>query len=279
VLGVQSPWKELVIDGVRLAYDDEGRGDPLVCLHAIAHGARDFEGLRTALRGTRRVIALDWPGHGNSGEDSEPPTAGRYAALLARFLEALALERPVLLGNSIGGAAAIRLAAQAPGRVRGLVLVNPGGLLPLNGPARLAIDLMVRFFDRGARGARWYPALFATYYRLVLPLAAAAEERRRIVACAREMAPLLAQAWRGFARPEADLRGLAEGVRCPVLFAWAKSDRILQLKRCRKAIDRLPDARLELFPGGHAPFLECPALFFPRLEEFLREVAAREARG
>ncbi|HKE11190.1 MAG TPA: alpha/beta hydrolase [Myxococcota bacterium] len=278
-LGAQSPFKELVVDGVRLAYDDEGSGPPLVCLHAVAHGARDFETLRRRLRATQRVIALDWPGHGNSGDDSEPPTADRYAALLARFLDALAVERPVLLGNSIGGAAALRLATLDPDRVHGLVLVDPGGLLRGDALSRTAISLMVRFFTAGARGARWYPAAFAAYYRLVLPLAAAADQRRRIVAGAQEMAPLLASAWRGFAQPEADLRGFAERVRCPVLVAWAKGDRILQLARCRDAIRRFPNARLELFPGGHAPFLECPELFLPRLEAFLRGVDPCGAQG
>ena len=278
-LGAKSPWKELVVEGVPLAYDDEGRGDPLVCLHAVAHGARDFETLRAWMRGTQRVIALDWPGHGNSGDDSAPPTAGRYTALLARFLDALGVERVVLLGNSIGGAAAIRFAAQNPERVRGLVLVDPGGLVRMDAISRLAIGLMVHFFDAGARGARWYPSAFKAYYRLVLPLAAAAEQRARIVACAREMAPLLAEAWRGFACPEADLRGMAESIRCPVLFAWARSDRTLPLARCREAMLRFPDARLELFPGGHAPFLECPELFLPKLEEFLRELRAGEGRG
>jgi pimeloyl-ACP methyl ester carboxylesterase len=278
-LGAKSPWKELVVEGVRLAYDDDGRGDPLVCLHAVAHGAGDFEALRARMRGTQRVIALDWPGHGNSGDDSEPPTADRYAALLARFLDALGVERAVVLGNSIGGSAAIRFAAQNPERVGGLVLVDPGGLIRMDALSRLAIGLMVRFFDAGTRGARWYPAAFAGYYRLVLPLAAAAEQRGRIVACAREMAPLLAEAWRGFAQPEADLRGLVEDICCPVLFGWAKSDRTLPVARCREAIGRFPDARLELFPGGHAPFLECPELFLPKLEEFLRALGAREARG
>jgi 4,5:9,10-diseco-3-hydroxy-5,9,17-trioxoandrosta-1(10),2-diene-4-oate hydrolase len=262
-----------------LTYDDEGRGDPLVCLHAIAHGAGDFEHLRARLRGRQRVMALDWPGHGNSGGDTEPPTAGRYATLLAGFLDAVGVERAVLLGNSIGGAAALRFAAQHPDRVRSLVLVDPGGLDPMDAISRFAIGLMVRLFDAGARGARWYPAAFAAYYRLVLPRPAASEQRRRIVACAREMAPLLAAAWRGFARPESDLRELAESIRCPVLFAWAKSDRTLQLARCRAVIERFPNARLEVFPGGHAPFLECPERFLPKLEEFLAAPPASGARG
>jgi len=278
-LGVKSPWKEMVVDGLSLAYEDEGRGDPLVCLHALAHGAGDFEKLRQGLRGAQRVIALDWPGHGNSGDDREPPTAGRYAALLAHFLDALGVERAVVLGNSIGGAAALEFAAQHPGRVLGLVLVDPGGLFRRDAISRLAIGLIMRFFEAGARGARWYPAAFAAYYRLVLPSSAAASQRARIVACAGEMAPLLAEAWRGFARPEADLRDLAPSIRCPVLFAWAKSDRILPLARSREAIGQFPDARVELFPGGHAPFLECPERFLPKLKEFLGEVGLREDGG
>src|SRR5262245_58499288 len=101
-LGARQPAKEVVVDGVRLAYDDEGSGRPLVCLHSIAHGARDFEGLRARLRGRCRVLALDWPGHGSSGDDGVPAGAARYAALLAGFAEALDLRDAVVLGNSIG---------------------------------------------------------------------------------------------------------------------------------------------------------------------------------
>ena len=61
-LGAGEDAKEVVIDGVRLAYADEGAGPPLLCLHAIGHGARDFAELRARFRGRCRVIALDWPG-------------------------------------------------------------------------------------------------------------------------------------------------------------------------------------------------------------------------
>lgn len=272
-VGARAPWREVVVDGVRLAYDDDGDGPALVCLHAIAHGAGDFAGLRERLHARPdarwRVLALDWPGQGNSGDDATPATAARYAELLAGFLETVGIESAVLLGNSIGGAAAIRCAAAQPARVRALVLANPGGLDrfdALTGPMTRA---MARFFTAGANGARWYPRAFAAYYRFVLSMPAAAAQRTRIIASAVEVAPVLAQAWRSFGAPDADLRGLALRITCPVLFAWAAGDRINQLKRCRPAIERFPNARLETFRGGHAAFLEDPDAFTASIERFL----------
>src|SRR5690606_21377735 len=103
----------------------------------------------------------------------------------------------------------------------------------------------------------------------VLSAPAAAPQRARIVAASREMAPRLAEAWRSFGEPDADLRDVAAALACPVLVAWAKRDRVLQLRRSRPAIRRIPGARLELFDGGHAPCLECPDAFAATLRAFL----------
>jgi pimeloyl-ACP methyl ester carboxylesterase len=271
ILGAEPGCRTAIVDGVRLAYDDEGSGEAIVCLHAIGHGASDFARLRRRLRARHRVIALDFPGQGRSGPDREAPTARRYAALLAELLDRIGIERPVLLGNSIGGATALLHAAAHPDRVRALVLENPGGLAPNDDAvARVALAGMVRFFAAGARGARWFPAAFAAYQRFaVLRRRRAAEQRRRIVATAYESAPLLEQAWRGFAAPEADLRPLGPRVACPVLFAWAKRDRFIALRRSLPAIRLFPDARLETFPAGHAAHLETPERFEASLDRFL----------
>src|SRR5512140_2495550 len=107
------------IFGIPIAYDDEGAGLPIVCLHAVGHGAADFAPLRKRLRSRFRVVALDFPDHGGSGPDHEPVSASRYAQIVQAFLEARHIDGPILVGNSIGGAAAIELAARARGRVRG----------------------------------------------------------------------------------------------------------------------------------------------------------------
>lgn len=260
------------IDGVRLAFDDEGQGPLVLCLHSIAHGASDYAPLRERLRGRCRVIALDWPGHGRSGEDRVPASAARYADVAERFADALGLRDVVLVGNSIGGAVAIRLAAKRPDLVRALVLADAGGLDRVDALTRFVTRAMARFFAAGVRGARWFPRAFALYYGLVLSAPAAAEQRARIVAASREMAPRLVEAWRSFGEPDADLRDVAASLACPVLVAWAKRDRVLQLRRSRPAIRRIPGARLELFDGGHAPFLECPDAFAATLRAFMTEV-------
>src|SRR5262245_27859575 len=259
-----------LIDGVRLAFDDDGQGPAVVCLHAIGHGAGDFARLRARLRDRHRVIALDWPGQGRSGTDREPACATRYAALLIGLLDALGIGNAVLVGNSIGGAAALRVAHARPERVRALVLENPGGLADASDRmSQAAIGMFVRFFAAGARGARWFPAAFALYYRLVLQRAAAAVQRRRIVAAAGETAPVLVEAWRSFARPDEDLRTLGSRIACPVLFAWATRDTIVPLARSQAAIATFPAARIVEFPAGHAAHLETPEAFEDAVERFL----------
>jgi len=275
-LGAAAPWQETIVDGVRLAYDDAGTGPAIVCLHAIGHGARDFERIRRRFAERYRIVGLDWPGQGNSGPDPVAASAERYQELLAGFLDAARIERAVIIGNSIGGAAAIRYAAANPSRVRALVLENPGGLVPSDRTVRLATRAMARFFAAGARRAWWFPRLFGSYYKMVLPKAEAADARARIVAAGYEIAPILAQAWRSFGEPEADLRALAPRIECPVLFAWAKRDRIVRLKPCLPAIKTFPNARLETFEAGHAAHLEAPDAFETSLEEFLKSLHGAE---
>jgi pimeloyl-ACP methyl ester carboxylesterase len=270
----------VTVDGVTLAFDEEGDGPELVCLHAIGHGAADFVRLRRRLRERYRVLALDWPGQGSSGDDHVPASAVRYARLLEGFLAATGVTRPVLVGNSIGGAVALRHAAEHPDRVTALVLENPGGLAATDDwLSRAVLAAMVRFFRAGARRAPWFPSAFGAYYRLcVLQRAAALPQRRAIVASAFEIAPVLEQAWRSFAAPDADTRALVPRITCPVLFAWAARDQFVQLKRSLPAIRQFTNARLEKFPAGHAAHLETPDAFEDLVERFLAETVPQARR-
>jgi 4,5:9,10-diseco-3-hydroxy-5,9,17-trioxoandrosta-1(10),2-diene-4-oate hydrolase len=269
--------RTLTIDGTRLVLDDEGRGDAIVCLHAIGHDARDFARLRARFAPAHRVIAIDWPGQGRSPRDGRPVTAAHYAELLEAVLDALDIETCVVVGNSIGGAAAIAFAARRAERVRGLVLENPGGLAPVDDrTAQTVLAAMARFFDAGTRGAWWFGPAFAVYYRLVLQRPAGREVRNRIVANRRALAPILAEAWRGFATPASDGRADAGRLQCPVLFAWATRDTFVSLSRSLPAIRTVPNATVERFAAGHAAHLETPDEFEAAVERFLAKLPAVE---
>ena len=268
-VGAGAACRYLEVDGVQLAYADDGTGDALVCLHAIGHGAGDFAGFRTRHRDRFRVIALDWPGQGRSADDRVPPSATRYAALLEGLLDGLGLDRVILLGNSIGGAAALRVAAARPQRIRGVVAANPGGLVADGMQKRLFTRAVASFFSRGARGAWWYRRAFAALYQRVLSEAPAAEQRARIVASWHEVAPLLAAAWRGFGEAGDGISAQLPSITCPVLITWSTGDRLNPLGANRPAIARFARGRLQTFRGGHAPFLECPEAFDAAFARFV----------
>lgn len=266
-LGAQAPFEFVDAGGTKLAIMRRGHGHPLVCLHAIAHGARDFETLAEKLGDSFEIIAVDWPGHGLSPDDGKSPSAAHYADVLSHLLDALKLERPILLGNSIGGAAALQVAASRDD-LGGLIICNAGGLRAVDAVARFAIARMVSFFRAGEAGKRWFGGAYRFYYtRLVLPLAPQAH-RERIIAAGHEMAPALARAWESFARPDADARGLVAKVTCPILFAWAKSDRIIPWSASKKAAMTAKHGTVALLRGGHSAFVEDPDNFAVALKMF-----------
>ncbi|HEX2816877.1 MAG TPA: alpha/beta hydrolase [Phenylobacterium sp.] len=266
-IGVPAGSPEIEVDGVRLAVAREGSGTPVVCLHAIGHGGRDFEAFIEATKGRFEIIRIDWPGQGRSGEDSQAASVARYADLLAGVLAKLGVTDPILIGNSIGGAAAILHASRA--RVRGLVLCDSGGLVAVDGGVRTIIGVFVKFFRAGMRRAWWYRPVFAAYYRLVLPSPAARGQRGRIIDSCHELAGVLVEAWESFGRPEADIRGLAASLTIPVWFAWARSDRVIPLSVCRPAIDAMRHATVTEFAGGHSAVLEQPEAFAAGFLEFV----------
>ena len=266
-IGVPKGSPAVAVDGVSLAYAREGRGQPVVCLHATGHGGRDFEAFAAALRAGFEVIRVDWPGQGRSAPDHKPVSAARYGELLVGVLDALRIEQPILLGNSIGGAAALHCAAKRP--VKALVLCNTGGLIEVTPAIASVCNTMSRFFAAGARKAWWFGPAFRAYYSLlVLPSGSARDQRRRIIAAGYELAETLRDAWQSFGKPEADIRSLALTLDVPIWFAWATGDKLIQLKACQPTISKMKRAKLTKFGGGHAAFLERPAAFVRAFKKF-----------
>ena len=111
--------------GVRLHYVVQGTaGTPVILLHGYSDSGFSFSRILPLLPRTWRIYALDLRGHGNS----EQPEAGYgmrdLASDVVAFMEALGLDRAVLVGHSMGSFVAQQVALAAPGRLAGLVLLD-----------------------------------------------------------------------------------------------------------------------------------------------------------
>jgi pimeloyl-ACP methyl ester carboxylesterase len=257
----------LAIDNVPISIKRAGRGIPIVCLAATGHDAYDFAPLAARIGSNFELVCVEWPNHGDSGADSQSASAIRYAELVEGVLWQLSIRDPIIIGNSIGGAAAIHYAARRP--VRALILCDSGGLVEVDAKVARICRLFERFFAAGERGAWWFPTLFALYYRMVLQKPAAAGQRRRIVSQARRLAPTIRQAWASFGTREADVRALSANLDIPIWVAWARYDRVIPLSYCLPAIKSLKNAKVDMFDAGHTAFLEQPDQFAEKFEQFV----------
>lgn len=248
--------------GVNLAVRRHGKGLPIVCMHAIGHDGRDFDALASRLGDDFEFIMMDWPGQGQSPQDNGGVSSRRYGEILTEALSILDLHRVILLGNSIGGGAGIIAASKQPQRVRGLVLCNTAGLVKPGLIARFFCRNKAKFFEQAERGVPDFAQKFRRYYeKVVLPAAPAAQRREEIIATAVEVGPIIRQAWLSFTAPESNLRPLAATIKCPVLVAWAKDDRVNNWRFSKAGAQMFPEHRIEMLPGGHSPFLEAPVEF------------------
>ncbi|MEM8497460.1 MAG: alpha/beta hydrolase [Pseudomonadota bacterium] len=259
-----------------IAYAKWGSGPPIACLHATGHGSGDFIPLAKKLASDFTIFALDWPGQGLSPDDGFAPEARHYADLIDEFISLLKIPAPILLGNSIGGAAAIIAVSRDDNKFRGLVICNAGGLASIDLAARIVIRAMARFFELGAKGAWWYETSFSFYYKyLVLP--GARDRAEEIVTAGKDLASLLAKTWAGFARDEADIRSAVPSIRTPVWAAWAKSDRLVSWSRSSTTVALFPNHTVDLFAGGHSPFLESTNTFAAGLHYFASSLNSNES--
>ncbi|MGQ7958035.1 alpha/beta fold hydrolase [Pseudomonas sp. SP16.1] len=120
-------------DGLRLHYIEAGAGEPVVFVHGSGPGASGHSNFKQnypvfAAAGYRAIVP-DLPGYGASDKPETIYDLDFFVAALSGLLDALDIQRCVLVGNSLGGAIAIKLALDQPRRVSRLILMAPGALM------------------------------------------------------------------------------------------------------------------------------------------------------
>jgi len=256
------------VDGLRIAYQREGEGPPVVFLHGFFGDHRVWR-RQFELANQYTVVAWDAPGCGGS---SVPPPTFRmpdYADTLAKFVRTLGLGRPHVVGNSFGGTLALELAVKHPAISRSVVSADSyagwsGSFPPEVVAQRLSQSLPDLELPTERVVAKWIPGFVTTSAPTSVT-----DELRAIISDfnpggMRVMIRALA---------EADLRDALHSIAVPTLLIWGDKDARSPLTVAQDLCARIPGSRLVVIEGaGHLSHVEAPERFNTEVRSFLRSI-------
>ena len=259
----------------RLYFEEAGQGTPLLCLHTAGSDGRQYRAVLNDAEITRhyRVVAFDMPWHGKSSppagwekEDYRLTTA-LYTGMVMQVAKALELERPVVMGCSIGGRIVLDLALKHAAELRALIGLQSGAFVE-------------RYYDAAwldhpeVHGGR---ACGAVAYGLMSPLSPRAEVW--------ETAWHYMQGGPGvftgdlyFYQVEGDIReriGAIDTSVCPLYLLTGEYDYSASPKDTQAVVERVKGAKFTVMKGlGHFPMSENPEAFLGYLRPVLEEIRA-----
>jgi pimeloyl-ACP methyl ester carboxylesterase len=225
--GLQERWHER--RGARIRYFEGGHGPPLLLVHGFGGAAWNFSELAPLLPG-RRLIVPDLPGHGGSSPLPATTIAG-FADVVASLLD----EPADVVGHSLGGVVALRLAERHPRLVRSVVLAAAAGISSSTRLAEITIalagivqpgKLAGRRVERVARSRRLRNLVFGSFEVANPDLLS----ERAVHAFLRGPALHTDALGAGLALAADDPRADLDRVRCPVLVLWGARDRQVPLE-------------------------------------------------
>lgn len=120
----------ITIDGLNIEYIEEGSGIPVLFLHGWGSSYKFYEGIIKSLSSRCRCVAVNFPGCGKSDTMKEPWNLDDYCSFLLKFMNAVNLDKPILIGHSHGGRCVLKLAAEKLVETPKIVLLDSAGIIP-----------------------------------------------------------------------------------------------------------------------------------------------------
>jgi pimeloyl-ACP methyl ester carboxylesterase len=274
-------------NGIRTSYLEAGPVDApaVVLVHGLGATNASMLTLLWDLARDHRVLAPDLPGHGATEAVHDTYDADFLSRWLLSFVDVTGLDRPLLVGNSLGGRTSLEAALRAPERFSGLVLLAPAmaflklrQLIPLANVMRPELARLPMRFSRSAT-VLGLKAMFAVPSRVPHAwFTAAADEYVRVMRMpAHRIAffSALREVYLDEAFGERGFWSRLPSLQTPALFIWGDRDRLVPAGFARHVERALPTATsIVLASCGHVPQFEHPE----RTAELIRDFVARGRR-
>lgn len=251
------------VGDLHIAYESAGRGEPAVMfVPGIFQDRSYFEFQLSHFAARRKSIVIELRGHGDS---SVAPTAtiDDFVADVIAVADAERLEGVVLCGHSMAAVVALKVAAQRPELVRGVVMLDGIVLFP-EAVRQAGLTTLVPALATDA----WLDAVRGYFSRAILDSKDPAELNARVMAAIGEARPEVARSFFGSVF-ESDYAAELTNARCPVLYIHAKAPTDL-----RRLSDLRPDAMIgQVVGSGHYLMLTVPDQVNAMIDRFLALIA------
>jgi pimeloyl-ACP methyl ester carboxylesterase len=248
--------------------------EPIVLIHGLGGSAANWVELAPLLAERRRVLVPDLPGHGRSTPLPAAPNLAGYADRVVLVAEREGLQPAVVVGHSMGGVVALRLALRRPDDVRALVLAGSAGIRSATKRVRLAVTMVA--LARPGRYLAPYRRLIArspllrtlafSHWGAADPLALSDAAVAGFLAGTRLHTDTLSAAE---ALVVDDPREELKRIRCPVLVLWGARDIQLPMGDAFEYARRLRAPLRTIADCGHLLIGERPEACLDAIESFL----------
>jgi 3-oxoadipate enol-lactonase len=260
--------------GVSLRWFEGGEGPPILLLHGVGGAASNWTLVAPELLRLGRVVVPDLPGHGGSSALPAPPeTLDPFADRVAPLLE----EPGLVVGHSLGGVVALRLASRWPERVSGLLLAGCAGISSATRRSERALTL-VALVKPGKRASRWRRGIARSPLLRTLAFGGIS------AADPRALCPQAANGFLAGSGLYTDVRSAGDAlvrsdprldlarVRCPALVLHGTRDTQVPLRDAFEYARRLRAPLRAVADCGHLLIGERPEAVVDAISDWIREV-------
>jgi pimeloyl-ACP methyl ester carboxylesterase len=255
----------------------------LVLLHGFGDSYTSWEGWARELKTRRRIISVDFPGHGLTRAPAGTVLRiDSLADFVDSFAAALALPKFAVAGNSMGGGVAWQLAVRHPDRISALILVDAAGFANDKPPAEVPLAFRILRYPIGRAILRNIDNRFlirdglrTDVYDKSLITPAFVDRWAEFQRAPGHRAILMSV---NFGGQPADLAATLGTIKVPTLILWGDADPLLEPASAHKFAAAIPGSKLITYPQvGHLPQIEIPARSAADVGEFLDSIAAAPA--
>ena len=269
--------RKVKISGVDVHFVEAGKGPSILFLHGLGGSCRDWSANLPAFASSYRVIALDFPGFGESDKPEVQYSIEWLTDVVEKFLQEQELDRLNLVGHSMGGVVALNLASRPNSRVKKLVITDAVGIGDKSEFLAHAMSKKIMGPD-----TKWgfVESLLKDQFRAMADdliekqkpqTARDLFESLKVPITGDPLLPMTPEVQMTASIFDFDVRPKLASIQQPTLILWGAKDPLASPQDASFLRTKIPSSILILFPdSGHSPMMDNPSLFNHELGKFLQ---------